>query len=476
MSESNRIRPLIAAFLFLLVISVAGYFAIRDLAGTQSQRQQQSVSPIFGLIENELVEPLQIAKTLDKLGVYKDYFSQDLPDQEALVKQLQYYSDLFHMEFYVAHDKSRKQYNSDGRVFDLIEGKVIWYFALKKEFDYDVQAVLGKREDVHLYIDVRQYDSEGEFIGFIGIGKSLTDFIASFEQYKSDYGHEFLFVNNRGEIVLASRTDLLPTRSADSTSSIGITDIADLDWYDTFIEETKGQIEPSLVVNSLEGDLLVSQLTIETLNWSLFLLTPLSARQQEVNQSFAIYIGLGMLLLLFLYKVAYRLFDYLSHKMSRKLNYDPLTKLANQHYAQLFFMRSRRQHRQVSLLFIDLDHFTQLNENFGHHAGDELLISVADCIVDSIRFQDIAVHWSGQQFVVILPDIEQNEAIEIAEKCRLAIEDNKITVASSFISTSASIGLSCSRDLADRLCLMVEWAEQSMRQAKQAGRNRVHSK
>jgi diguanylate cyclase (GGDEF)-like protein len=86
------------------------------------------------------------------------------------------------------------------------------------------------------------------------------------------------------------------------------------------------------------------------------------------------------------------------------------------------------------------------------------------------------VHWSGQQFVVILPDIEQDEAIQIAEKCRLAIEDNKITVASSFISTSASIGLSCSRDLSDGLGLMVEWAEQSMRQAKQAGRNRVHSK
>jgi CHASE3 domain sensor protein len=68
LSESKRISPLIGAVLFLLVISVAGYFAIRDLAGTQSQ-QQQSVSPIFGLIESELVEPLHMATTLDKIGV-----------------------------------------------------------------------------------------------------------------------------------------------------------------------------------------------------------------------------------------------------------------------------------------------------------------------------------------------------------------------------------------------------------------------
>jgi len=464
------------ALLFILVISVAGYFAIRDLAGSQSQQQQQSVSPIFALIETELVEPLHIAKTLDKIGVYRDYFSQEEPDKDALVEQLSYYSALFNLEFYVAHEKSRKQFNSDGRVFDLIEGKVIWYFALKDEYDSDIQAVLGKREDVHLYIDVRQYDKDGEFIGFIGLGKSLNDFIESFEQYKSEYGHEFLFVNNRGEIVLSSRPDLLPTRSENATASIGITDIGELDWYQEFVQETEGQAEPSLVVNSVDGDLLVSKLSIETLNWSLYLLTPLTARQQEVNQSFAIYIGLGMLLLLLLYKVVYRLFDFYSDKMSRKLNYDPLTQLANRQYAQHYFVRCRRQHRAVALLFIDLDHFTQINDSFGHHAGDELLKSTAECLVENIPMQDITIRWSGQQFVVILSDLEQEQAGQIAEACREAISNNRITVASSFIQVTASIGLVYSRNLTDGLSLMVEWAEQSMRKAKARGKNNVDTR
>ncbi len=472
MSNSKRISPLVGAFLFVVVISVAGYFAINDLAGSQSQQQQQSVSPIFGLIETELVEPLHIATTLDKIGVYRNYFQQDMPDKDALVEQLQYYSALFDLEFYVAHDKSRKQFNSDGRVFDLIEGEVIWYFALKNEFDSDVQAVLGKRDDVHLYIDVRQYDSEGDFIGFIGIGKSLNDFIESFEAYKSDYGHEFLFVNNRGEIVLSSRADLLPQRSETSDSSIGITDISDLDWYESFVSETQGMIEPSLVVNSTEGDLLISKLSIETLNWSLYLLTPLSQRQQEVNKSFAIYIGFGLVLLIIFYNLAYKVFESYTNKMSRKLNYDPLTKLANRHYAQLFYARNRRKNRQIAVLFIDLDHFTQLNENFGQNAGDELLKAIANAIVDTIGYEDLAVRWSGQQFVLILPNAELEQANDLAEDCRTAILDTKITIASSFVSATASIGIADSRDLSENITALVDKAEQAMRQAKQDGRNR----
>ena len=473
LSEFKRFSPLFAALLLIAVISIAGYFAIRDLAGTQSQQHQQSVSPIFGLIESELVEPLHIAKTLNKIGVYKDYFDQETPNEEALLKQLQYYSTLFNLEFYVAHEKSRKQFNSDGRVLDLIEGNVTWYFVLKDEYDSEIQAVLGKRDDVHLYIDVRQYDSNGEFIGFIGLGKSLNDFIVSFEEYKVAYGHEFLFVNNLGEIVLSSRKDLLPTRSKTATSNIGITDISDLDWYEAFTQETKGQTEPSLVVNSKNGDLLVSQLAIETLNWSLYLVTPLSERQEEVNQSFAIYIGFGLLVLLLLYKVACHLFDYYANKVSRKLNYDPLTKLANRNYAQFFFARSRRQNREMALIFIDLDHFKLINDSFGHNAGDEILKASADCICNNMRFQDIAVRWSGQQFVIILPNIDQDGASEIAEQCRVAIAENKITVSSSFVSVTASVGLVYSRNLSDALNLMVEWAEQSMRLAKTRGKNQV---
>ena len=455
---------------------VAGYMAISDLVGSQSQQQQQSVSPIFDLIETELVEPLHIATTLDKIGVYSEYFMQQNPNEEELVAQLKDYSERFDLEFYVAHEKSRKQFNSDGRVFKLIEGEVIWYFALKDINDYPVQAVLGKREDVHLYIDVRQYDEEGKFIGFVGVGKSLNDFIASFEQFKSEYGHEFVFVNNNDEIVLSSNSNLLPREAAVSTDRIGVKSISDLSWYKSFAESTEGEEEPSLVVPSAYGDLLISQLRIESLNWSIYLITPLSKRQNEVGKSFALYIGVGLLFLFVLYNIVHRAVDYYADKMSRRFNYDPLTSLANRRYANLFFARHRKHHRATAVIMIDLDHFKQVNDNYGHNTGDIVLQSVADLLVKTVRGGDLVVRWGGEEFIIIMPNIDLKEAETIGEECRRLIEENKVEIASSFIQTTASLGISYSRDLADNLTLMVEWADRAMYQAKQEGKNKVKVK
>lgn len=472
---NKRASSLFGVFIFCIVC-VAGYLAISDLVGSQSQQQQQSVSPIFGLIESELVEPLHIATTLDKIGVYSEYFTQQNPNEAVLVKQLKDYSERFDLEFYVAHEKSRKQFNSDGRVFDLIEGKVVWYFALKEVNDFPVQAVLGKREDVHLYIDVRQYDEQGEFIGFVGIGKSLNDFIASFDQFKSEYGHEFVFVNRNDEIVLSSDSDLLPSSPEGSSDLIGVKTISDLAWHKDFAEATKDQVEPSAVVQSANGDLLISQLRIESLNWSIYLITPLSERQQEVSKSFALYIGLGILFLFVLYKLMHRAIDFYADKLSRKFNYDSLTNLANRRYADLFFTRHRKHHRATSVIMIDLDHFKQVNDNYGHNTGDIVLQSIASVLVQTVRPEDLVVRWGGEEFVIILPNIELEEAQKIGEDCRRYIEENKVNVASSFINTTASIGISYSRDLADGLTLMVEWADRAMYQAKQEGKNKVNVK
>lgn len=460
----RRVSTLFGVLLFL-VISLAGYIAIADLVSSQSQRQQQSVSPIFGLIERELVEPLHIAKTLDKIGVYTEYFNQQEPDQEALLEQLKGYHERLGLLFYLAHEKSRRQYDSEGVVFDLTEGKVIWYFELKEETDYPVQAVLGKREDVHLYIDIRQYDENGEFVGFVGVGKSLDDFITSFEKFKADYGHEFIFVNNRDEIVLSSRQELLPASVELADQPIDIKSISSLPWYDHFKSTTKNQDEPSLVVNSEQGDLLVSHLNIKSLDWSIYLLTPLSERQDEVNKSFAAYIGIGLLALFLMYKLVFSLVDHYAEKMSRKRNVDQLTKLSNRRYAYVFFTRQRKKYRPMATIIIDLGNLKDVNDKQGRMTGDQFLQKIASIVEQNVRQDDLVVRWGGQKFVVILPGIEQEDAQEIAQKCLSEVQ-NELAEDGSELASTIGTGVAYSRDLADTLALMVEWSEQAMYQAK----------
>ncbi|MGQ8365177.1 GGDEF domain-containing protein [Glaciecola sp. 1036] len=473
-NESKRLNYFVGILVFL-IIAVSAYITIGDLAGKQSQQHQQSISPVFALVENELLRPLHIAETLAEIELYKEFFIADEPDKEKLVALLDKFNSTFGYEFYLAHDKSRKQYNSNGQVFDLIEGQVIWYFALKDQTDNDIQAVLGKREDVHLYIDVRQYDEQGNFIGFAGLGKSLSDFLLSFEKFRNEYGHEFIFVNNEKQIVLSSISELSPAHAITEDEVIGIKEINQVEWYDEFVNQAGDDVEPSVIVSSETGDLLISKLSLQNLKWNIYILTPLNERQLEVNKSFALYVAIGILILFIAYKVLYKLIDKYMDKVNRRINQDPLTLLANREYARTFFYRERRVHRQMSVIVCDLDRFKNINDQYGHMAGDIVLKKVARTFESVVSKQGLVARWGGEEFAIILPDKDSTEAREVAEKCRLEIERLSIVHKETEITVTGSFGISASRQYADNLEVLVERADRAMYKAKVEGRNTVIS-
>lgn len=472
-NQAYRRSSLVISIAVFIVIVVSGYLTIADLAGKQSQQQQQSISPVFALIERELLNPLQIATTLSKVGVYDEYFLSEDPDTDALMVQLKKYDEKFQLPFYLAHEKSRKQFNSDGRIFDLVEGEVIWYFALKEQNDYPVQAVLGKREDVHLYIDVRQYDENGEFIGFVGAGKSLGDFLSSFAQFREQYGHEFVFVNNNAEIVLSSIAELSPEEARNAEARIGIKTIEDIPWFEQFTEESANSVEPSVIVHDAQGDLLVSKLTLESLNWSLYIVTPLQVRQNAVNISFITYIVVGLFLAIVGYKLLYRIIDIVLHRRSRQKNTDELTNLANRDHARLFFSRARKQERQIAVIIADIDDFQKLNAHFGKHSADHVLKTVSEILSQNTREEDLVVRWGTQEFAFILPATTNQEAGCIAEQYRKLLERTPIQIGQQPTSVTASFGHCASRQYSDNLDVLIEQANRAMFVSKGKGKNCV---
>jgi diguanylate cyclase (GGDEF)-like protein len=219
--------------------------------------------------------------------------------------------------------------------------------------------------------------------------------------------------------------------------------------------------------------MLVSKLRIKSLDWSIYLLTPLSERQEQANKSFALYIGLGLIVLFLIYKIVYAMVDSYADKLSRKRNYDPLTNLSNRRYAELFFSNRRKLYVPTAVLMIGLDNFKKVRETHGYLAGDLILQKLSDKLSSLVEETDLLVRWNGDKFVVLLMSSEQDEALDFAQKCRELIEQLQINVTNPLIETTASIGVACSRNQNDSLSLMAEWAQQSMQQAKREGKNRV---
>jgi diguanylate cyclase (GGDEF)-like protein len=133
--------------------------------------------------------------------------------------------------------------------------------------------------------------------------------------------------------------------------------------------------------------------------------------------------------------------------------------------------RAKRHSEKSSLLLLDLDDFKQINDQFGHQKGDEVLVQMAHIMRKSLRAMDYAGRYGGEEFAIILPETDITEAIQSAERLRQAVENQF----SQDIKLTISIGVACFPDEADEVEGLVKLADEAMYHAKAMGKNRVIS-
>ncbi|WP_084397681.1 GGDEF domain-containing protein [Henriciella aquimarina] len=160
-------------------------------------------------------------------------------------------------------------------------------------------------------------------------------------------------------------------------------------------------------------------------------------------------------------------------ELARRARLDPLTGILNR---EAFLTRIKRfQEQEVSgaMLMVDIDHFKQINDTYGHHAGDKALQLVANAIEQAMRDQDIVGRIGGEEFGVFVPGEKAELAGLVAERIRLAIAriDFKPEPGLRY-GITASIGVAQGA-YSDKVSELFRMADNRMYDAKQAGRNRV---
>jgi diguanylate cyclase (GGDEF)-like protein len=129
----------------------------------------------------------------------------------------------------------------------------------------------------------------------------------------------------------------------------------------------------------------------------------------------------------------------------------------------------------MAILVIDLDHFKQINDQYGHQFGDECLVAVAKALKDNVqRTSDTIARYGGEEFVAILPGASREKARYLAEMIRLSVMSLELMFESRRVSLSASIGLvsAIPKEAGDYEGLLKQ-ADDALYQAKEEGRNRV---
>jgi diguanylate cyclase (GGDEF)-like protein len=131
-----------------------------------------------------------------------------------------------------------------------------------------------------------------------------------------------------------------------------------------------------------------------------------------------------------------------------------------------------RNQGPVSLILLDLDHLKNINDTFGHRAGDECIIHVAALMRSTMRDVDIPARYGGEEFVVILPQCERHDAMTAAERLRSAIADTPVPNVGRL---TASVGVATYPGMAASSDELIEMADRAMYLAKASGRNMVRS-
>lgn len=164
-------------------------------------------------------------------------------------------------------------------------------------------------------------------------------------------------------------------------------------------------------------------------------------------------------------------------KLIQLATVDPLTGLANRMRLKEVFdherARAQRAGTPLSLLMLDLDRFKRINDDYGHEAGDAVLVAFAQLLRDRLRKTDLIARFGGEEFLVALPDTDAQVAIAVAEELRGALESLAIPYQGKRLQLTVSIGVAeYGRDGVD-LDTLSRIADERLYQAKAAGRNRV---
>lgn len=167
----------------------------------------------------------------------------------------------------------------------------------------------------------------------------------------------------------------------------------------------------------------------------------------------------------------------LQEKLREQANRDSLTGLFNRRYLEgtleRELARCRREGAPLTMVLLDVDHFKKVNDTYGHPAGDEVLRALSHLLSENARIEDIVCRYGGEEFLLVLPKMPLDIAIDRAAQLLKAFRETTVTVGEMRIQTTISIGIAAAPEHAESAEGLIQCADRALYQAKANGRDRA---
>ncbi|MCE0495069.1 sensor domain-containing diguanylate cyclase [Vibrio salinus] len=461
-------------FVVFFLMSWSSYQVAQKSINSQIEKNSLPLTSdnIYSQVQHDLIVPTFVAATMAHDTFVRDWALQGHHSEEPIQHYLSVIDKRFDtsIAFFVV-DRTGYMYLPDEihHVLDKSHPKYEWYQQVKSLPESEPYLVRIGEDPEHtgkydIFIDHKVYDYNGNFIGITGVGISMKKVHKMIAHYERLYNRVIYFVDRDGNQVLSGK----PFYSGKPIQDIpGVKEISS-----KLLSSPSG----SYRVERGGETVFINARLVPEFGWYLIVEENLHPSHQAVFKTFLINIGVAFVVTVLVLFISIHTQGRYQKKLAVQATLDPLTGAYNRRTGEELFLGMQSECldnlKPMSLVMFDIDYFKSINDELGHEAGDIALTHLVAHIKTHIRNNDAICRWGGEEFVLLLHNVDRSVSHEIAERIRKSVQLLPFNADGTNFQLTVSAGV-VEMKAHESLSDMVKRADSALYEAKEKGRNQI---
>lgn len=456
-----------------LASSIVSYYIAQD---SINRRVAGEILPltsdnVYSEIERDLLRSILISSLMATDTFLHDWIVGGEKDPQQIIRYLQEIQRKYGTTtaFFIS-DRTYNYYHPTGIIKQVepTDDADTWYFQvrdLSAPYEINIDHDTADRSRITIFINYRVFGRSGDFLGITGIGLSVDKVVQLIESYQKRYGRRVYFVDREGRVTL---------HGADYDQELELQKRPGLG---NFVTRILANPSASFTYQRPDGEtVFVNSRLVPEFDWHLLVEQSKSDTDPYLLNTLLVNALTALLIAALVAGVSIMTVRGYQRRLEQMATTDKLTGAANRHVFHAIFTHvaasARRRSEPVALMYIDIDNFKAVNDEYGHNAGDRVLQQLADIVRGNIRQTDTVCRWGGDEFLVLMGNCTSDSACQAAEKIRRGMAAHAFRFSDAEHHLSVSIGISQHRET-DRMESLIGRADTALYESKRQGRNRI---
>lgn len=425
---------------------------------------------IYAEVQRDLILPRTVSSFMGNDTFLQDWILEGETDIAAVTRYLNGIKQKYGaFTAFMVSEKSRNYYHAGGwlKQVSKTDPRDEWYFRVRlmeEESELNIDPDMANKDALTIFINYKIHGPDGEFIGATGLGLNLESIKSILSEYRERYSNNVYFVTRLGNVLLHDEQHQVAENLSQEPGMKEIVQSILTKPQGSFSYQRHGK---TYLLNTRHIEELGLILCVEAEEEKVF---------DALRPSLIVTAIVCILVTLIVLALLLRVIRHYQAELEGIAWRDPLTSLLNRRAFIDRYAAIRNQHQRngqpLSLLLVDIDHFKEINDRYGHNAGDRVLKGISEILTEAVRPSDLVTRWGGDEFLLLLSGTDSDNAREIAERIRTRISLEPDLAAISEQRLTVSIGVAEQRDNFD-LDRHVQEADSGLYRAKKAGRDRA---